>query len=354
MPPVTKVLIIDDSVVNRRALINNLQSENRIEVCGFAANGNIGWTKIGISKPDVILLDIDMPEMGGLELLKKIRQNGIKTPVIMLSSHDEAEQTIDALAYGANDYLNKPPNLSNSDEAVRFVGGEVIPKIMCYSPYYETKQAGGSGPERPRENHKRSVFPRIDVLAVGVSTGGPKALQTFLSGFRGKIDVPVLIVQHMPPKFTSLLAERLTLETGLHVIEGFSGAVVESGKVILAPGDFHMIVKREAAAYKIELNQWPLENSCRPAVDVLFRTVADVYGENALAVILTGMGQDGLIGCEHIKKVGGQVLVQDKNTSVVWGMPGAVVSGGLADGVFPIEKLSDEVTDIINMGRMKR
>lgn len=388
MPPRTKVLIIDDSVVNRRVMINLLETFETVEVAGFAADGTIGWAKVLLTKPDVILVDIDMPEMSGIDLLKKLRKNKIDIPVIMLSdgSDGEAEFILDAMAYGAQDYAVKPDNMNNGEKALKFVKTELMPKINKNSPYYKdividggpATETCGTGVNKfnekacadnlnnknnknnPNNNIasvdlnngiKRRRVPRVDVLAVGVSTGGPKALEIFLSGFNGQIDVPVLIVQHMPPQFTKLLAERLSVETKLNVTEGASGSFIETGKVFLAPGDYHMIVKREAAYYKIELNQHPPENSCRPAVDVLFRTVADIYGENALAVVLTGMGQDGLIGCEHIKKNGGRVIVQDKDSSVVWGMPGAVANNNLADCVLPLEELAAEVINRINMGR---
>lgn len=386
MPPKIKVLIIDDSVVNRRVMINLLEACENIEISGFAADGSIGWAKVLLNQPDVILLDIDMPEMNGVDLLKKFRKNKIDIPVIMLSDgcDSEAELILDAMAYGAQDYAVKPDNMNNSEKALKFVKIELLPKINKNSPYKnmasvseracENSQTGvknfnenaGDSNLNNNDNNtdnnkvfldqlhngiKRRKAPRVDILAVGVSTGGPKALEIFLSGFNGQIDVPVLIVQHMPPQFTKLLAERLSVETKLNVAEGASGSFIETGKVFLAPGDYHMIVKREAASYKIELNQHPPENSCRPAVDVLFKTVADIYGENALAVVLTGMGQDGLIGCEHIKKNGGYVFAQDKDSSVVWGMPGAVVNNNLADRVLPLEELAAEIISRINMGR---
>jgi len=391
MPPKIKVLVIDDSVVNRRTMINLLEAYENIEIAGFAADGSIGWAKILLSQPHVILIDIDMPLMNGLELLKKLRQNKINIPVIMLSDgcDAEAELILDAMAYGAQDYAVKPDNMNNNEKAVKFVKTELLPKINKNSPYKDllpdcgracenngtdvksfNENAGDDKSDNSNNNNsnngnnngflaelrngiKRRWPPRVDILAVGVSTGGPKALEVFLSGFNGQIDVPVLIVQHMPPQFTKLLAERLSAETRLNVAEGASGSFIETGKVFLAPGDYHMVVKKEAAYYKIDLNQWPPENSCRPAVDVLFRTVAEVYGENALAVVLTGMGQDGLIGCEHIKKNGGRVFAQDKDSSVVWGMPGAVVSNNLADCVLPLEQLAAEVINKINMGRHK-
>ncbi len=362
MPSRIKVLIIDDSVVNRRVIINLLEAYENIKIAGFAADGFIGWDKVLLTDPDVILLDINMPEMSGIDLLKKLRNNKIDIPVIMLSdgSDGEAESILDAMAYGARDYAVKPDNMSSGEKAFKFVKTELLPKINkfnknAFDDNLNNKNNGNNDVFSVDLNNgiKRRGAPRVDVLAVGVSTGGPKALEIFLSGFNGQIDVPVLIVQHMPPKFTKLLAERLSVETKLNVIEGVSGSFIETGKVFLAPGDYHMIVKREAASYKIELNQHPPENSCRPAVDVLFRTVADIYGENALAVILTGMGQDGLIGCEHIKKNGGYVIVQDKDSSVVWGMPGAVANNNLADCVLPLEELAAGVINRINISKQR-
>ncbi len=189
-----------------------------------------------------------------------------------------------------------------------------------------------------RENKKK-----IDVLAIGSSTGGPDALQKLLEPFPKNLSVPVVIVQHMPASFTKRLAERLNDISNIRIVEAKEGDTLEKGTAYLAPGDYHMVLKRSASEPLLGLNQDPPENSCRPAVDVLFRSVANLYGANTLAVVLTGMGKDGLKGCEEVRRVGGQVMVQDKSTSVVWGMPGQVAQSGLAHKVLPLKQLTDEI-----------
>ena len=192
---------------------------------------------------------------------------------------------------------------------------------------------------------------RVEAVVIGVSTGGPAALTTLLAAFPPDLSVPTLIVQHMPPMFTRLLAERLAVQTALRVREGEDGATVRTEDAWLAPGNQHMEVLREAAAVRLRLQQGPPENSCRPSVDVLFRSAAAVYGSGVLAVVLTGMGQDGLRGCEAIRAAGGQVIVQDEATSVVWGMPGAVARAGLADKILPLEQLGPEIVRRVRLGR---
>ena len=189
------------------------------------------------------------------------------------------------------------------------------------------------------------------MVAIGTSTGGPNALAEVFAGFPANFSVPIVLVQHMPPMFTRLLAERLTAQSRVKVEEGRSGGVLRPGHVWIAPGDYHMIVVRNAGQVRILIHQDPPENSCRPAVDVLFRSVAQTFGPNALAVILTGMGQDGFRGCEAIREAGGQVLAQDEATSVVWGMPGFVARAGIADRVLPLAMIAPEVVRRVQVGR---
>jgi two-component system chemotaxis response regulator CheB len=192
---------------------------------------------------------------------------------------------------------------------------------------------------------------RIDIVAIGVSTGGPNALAILLPTFPRDFPVPMVIVQHMPPVFTRLLAERLSAKSRIQVREGATGALLESGCAWIAPGDYHMAVASENGRMMLRTHQGPPENSCRPAVDVLFRSVGDIYRSHTLAVELTGMGQDGLRGCEHIRELGGQVLAQDQASSIVWGMPGFVVSAGLADKVLPIDQMGFEIIRRVQRGR---
>ena len=201
---------------------------------------------------------------------------------------------------------------------------------------------------------RRASGRRIDVVAVGVSTGGPNALAEVFPRLPGNLAVPVVVVQHMPPLFTRMLARRLDGSSGLRVAEGEDGAAAQPGDAWIAPGDHHMTLARDGAQVVIRLDQNPPEHSCRPAVDPLFRSVADAFGPHALAVVLTGMGQDGLEGCQAIVDAGGQVIVQDEASSVVWGMPGFVARAGLAQAVLPVTEIASEIEFRLRRGRIAR
>ncbi len=190
---------------------------------------------------------------------------------------------------------------------------------------------------------QRPTTSRVDVVAIGVSTGGPQALATLLPQIPASFPVPIVLVQHMPAMFTKLLAERLSTQTALQVSEGVDGGMLTAGKAWIAPGDFHMTLARKGSSVCLRMHQGSPENSCRPAVDALFRSVAEVYGPHVLGVVLTGMGQDGLRGCEVIKESGGRIIVQDEASSIVWGMPGFVARAGLADAVLPLNRLAAEI-----------
>jgi two-component system chemotaxis response regulator CheB len=192
----------------------------------------------------------------------------------------------------------------------------------------------------------------VEVVAIGVSTGGPNALATLLPELPAGFPVPVLVVQHMPPVFTRLLAERLAARCAVRVVEATPGLRLEAGLCILAPGDHHLVVEQRGAAAVVQTHQGPPENSCRPAVDVLFRSVAEVYGARALAVVLTGMGQDGLRGCERLHAAGAGIVVQDEATAVVWGMPRAVAGAGLAEQVLPLPAIGAEIRRRVAAGRV--
>jgi len=343
--PRIRVLIVDDSVVIRRLLTDCLADDPDIEVVGTAASGKIGLAKITQVNPDVMTLDVEMPEMDGIQTLVELRKEYPRLPVIMFSTLTErgAASTLDALTHGASDYVTKPANVGSVATALQRVREQLIPKIKALCP----RRAPEPIPLRPRTvapvkgGSARPVPPApakraIEVLAIGASTGGPNALAALMAALPAELPVPVVVVQHMPPMFTKLLADRLSAGSPLLVQEAAGGEILAPGQVWIAPGDHHMTVVRGPRGVKLKLDQGPPENSCRPAVDVLFRSVAEVYGASALATVLTGMGQDGLIGASWIKEHGGLVLAQDEATSVVWGMPGYVVRGGLADRVLPL------------------
>jgi two-component system, chemotaxis family, protein-glutamate methylesterase/glutaminase len=341
--PKIRVLIVDDSVVVRTRVSKVLSSDPELEVVGVAANGSIALAKIPQVNPDAIVLDVEMPQMNGLETLAAIRQSYPKLPVIMFSTFTRtgATATLDALALGATDYATKPSNLGSAEAANQHICTDLIPKIKLFGS--GAAKIPTTAIETPIASPPAIFSQGIDAIAIGVSTGGPSALTTLLPAFPADLAVPIFIVQHMPPLFTKLMAERLAAKCQIPVTEAVTGALVQPGTATIAPGDFHLVVRREANLVRLATNQNPPENSCRPSVDVLFRAIAQVYGAKSLAIVLTGMGQDGLRGCQWIRDVGGRIFVQDKESSVVWGMPGAVANAGLADRVLPLNQMTDEI-----------
>ena len=349
-----KVLVVDDSVVVRRLVSDALAEDAQIEVIGIAANGRIALAKVEQINPDILTMDIEMPEMDGLQTLAALRKTHPRLPVVMFSTLTErgGVSTLDALALGANDYVTKPSNVGNVMLAKQRIQEELIPKLKALCPHLvATTPAPVLSVQRQplaRSTINRFGLPSnarhlFEILVIGVSTGGPNALAELIPALPATFPIPVVIVQHMPPLFTKLLAERLNTQSPLKVAEAVPGAILQPGHVWLAPGGFHLLVERAAGQVRLKTNQEPAENSCRPAVDVLFRSAAQVYGAGVLAVVLTGMGQDGLRGCEELQAVGGQVLVQDEATSVVWGMPGFVAQAGLAEKVLPLPQIAPEI-----------
>ncbi len=349
--PAVRVLVVDDSVVVRKLLSEVLASTPEIELAATASSGAIALSKIPQVNPDVVTLDIEMPGLNGIETLKEIRRLYPKLAVIMFSTLSErgAAVTLEALSLGASDYVTKPTNSASLAGAMGQVRGELISKILSLANRNRTTPVS-------RILHgqtKKTGSNPIEILAIGTSTGGPNALAQLIPQLPPEFPVPVVVVQHMPPLFTRLLAERLNSQSQLGVHEGEAGAALGPGHVWIAPGNYHMMVVRKGLRTVVELNQDTPENSCRPAVDVLFRSVAHAYGANALAVVMTGMGSDGARGAAHIREAGGEILVQDEASSVVWGMPGAVVSSGLADGIFSLSQIGEEIVRRVNTSRKR-
>lgn len=410
-------MLVDDAVVVRHVLTDTLSRDSELEVVGTAADGRLALEKLPSLNPDVVVLDVEMPNMDGIETLAVIKKQYPRIKVIMFSTLTSrgAAATMDALMLGADDYVCKPANVNSIGDAIERINDELVPRIKALhrsaqavratpptsarthstpdaatrfmappaaptapvhaastpvtpiapstpsvprvspaSPNVHTTRPDVSSSSRNQaapSTHTRPAAPvvngiaggRPQILAIAVSTGGPNALATFLPLLPADLAVPVVIVQHIPPMFSKALADRLNTKCGLHVAEGEPGAVLQAGDIWIAPGDYHMVVQREGALVRLSTNQAPPENSCRPAADVLFRSVAATYGAHALGLVMTGMGNDGLKGAHELVNVGARVIAQDEASSVVWGMPGAVAHAGIADRLIPLEQLAGEV-----------
>jgi two-component system, chemotaxis family, protein-glutamate methylesterase/glutaminase len=338
-----RILVVDDSVVIRKLLSETLSEDRGLEVVGTASDGRLGLAKIAQLHPDLVTLDVEMPVMNGLETLAELRKLYPKLPVVMFSTLTEhgAAATLDALALGASDYATKPSNSASMAGAVEAIRSELIPKIKALCGRLNKISLPPPSPTVPA---RRPARRRIEIVSIGTSTGGPNALAEVLHSIPKDFPVPIVLVQHMPPIFTKLLAERLATHCAISVHEGSAGVVLSPGHAWIAPGNFHMTVKKAGVGWRIELNQEKPENSCRPAVDVLFRSVADAFGAETLAVVMTGMGSDGVAGAQCIRERGGEVIIQDEASSVVWGMPGLVYASGQADAVYPLNQLGHEIT----------
>ncbi|MBN9684463.1 MULTISPECIES: chemotaxis-specific protein-glutamate methyltransferase CheB [unclassified Corallococcus] len=343
-----RVLVVDDAAVVRRQVSLLLGAAPGLEVVATAPNGRIALAKVEQFQPDVVLLDLEMPELDGLETLKLLRQRAPELPVVMFSALTERGGllTLEALALGARDYVTKPTSAGGMNITVEAVRDELVRKLKALNVRMPTTTPAPSPAPAPvtREPPSRPRTPaRVEAIVIGASTGGPGALVRLVSALPADLPVPVFIVQHMPPLFTRLLAERLQGVTPLTVREAVTGACVQAGEVWVAPGDFHLAVCRDATGVRLLTHQGPAENACRPAVDLLFRSAAEVYGAGVLAAVLTGMGQDGLRGCRRVIEAGGQVVVQDQASCVVGSMPGSVEQAGLADAVVPLDALALEL-----------
>lgn len=352
-----KVLIVDDSAVIRGLVGRWLRDEPSITVVATASNGLLALRALENNEVDVVILDIEMPEMDGMTALPKLLRMEPDLKIIMSSTltADGAEVTLRALSLGAADYIPKPSTtlgLQSTDEFRTQLVDKVKALGAARQDRGEPETASGGGDAAPivRLYADETVTLRPaplrfkpKIVAVGSSTGGPQALSSFFSGLKAPLDVPILVTQHMPPMFTKLLADHIARLTGVPISEAVEGEAVENGHVYLAPGNYHMTVAAEGKKKVIRLNQDPPENFCRPAVDVMLRSVVKAYDRPALTVILTGMGADGLKGGEAVVESGGVVIAQDRDTSVVWGMPGAVATAGLCTAVLPLEEVAPAV-----------
>jgi two-component system, chemotaxis family, protein-glutamate methylesterase/glutaminase len=342
-----RVLVVDDSVVVRQLVARVLEAEPSTELAGVAPNGRVALEKIARLHPDVVLLDLEMPEMDGFETVVEIRRIDPDLPIIIFSylSATGAAATLDALALGATGFALKP-SADGIGLAQEQVHEQLVPLIRgLRRPVHE--------PAPPVDGPRRTPGPTPDpgpgpttvsAIVVGVSTGGPNALATIIAALPESLCVPILVVQHMPALFTNLLAERLDRLAAVPVAEAVDGERVTPGRVYIAPGGRHLSLRRGAGdEVRVALTDAPPENSCRPAADVLFRAAAAVYGRETLAVVLTGMGRDGLRGCEAVRAAGGHVIAQTEASAVVASMPAAVAEAGLADAVVPLDRMAPEL-----------
>lgn len=337
-----KVLVVDDSVVVRRIVSDALAADPAVEIVGVAQNGAIALNKVDSLKPDLVTMDIEMPVMNGIEAVRELRARGHKMPIVMfstLTAHGAAA-TLDALAAGATDYVTKPTHVADPDEAIKVIKDQLLPKIKgLFRP-----PAPPKAPPRLLPKYTGVKAPRA--LVIGSSTGGPEALSKVIGTLPRALPVPTLLVQHMPPLFTAQLAARLDRIGPSHVVEAKEGERLEPGTIYVAPGDFHLEVADRAGHLVTHIQHGDQVNFCRPAVDVLFNSAAKIFGGDLLAVVLTGMGSDGREGARQIVNAGGRVFAQDEATSVVWGMPGAVASAGLAHQILPIEQVSEAIARV--------
>lgn len=365
-----RVMLVDDVAIVRRLVTDALSIDPEIQVVGMASNGKEALAKISSLAPDLVVLDYEMPEMDGLETLRELKRSHPGVRVVLFSTYTRhgAKVTLDALWLGADDYATKV-TASDLATATRCVQNDLLPKIRALCPPDEERgmrasaaaMAASSSPagvkagagRAPGASERPTTPARSEIVAIGASTGGPRALATILERLPHDLPAPIVIVQHMPPLFTKSLAERLGGCTPLRCYEGEDGATLEPGTVWIAPGDWHMTVLREGNTVSLRLTGEPPENSCRPAVDPLFRSIAEAYGPGALGIVLTGMGQDGLRGAELIRQRRGTLLAQDEATSVVWGMPGAVARAGLCERILPVREIAGEITRRVSVARRK-
>ena len=358
MQPI-RVLVVDDTVVVRRLVTDVLSGLPDIEVAGTAAHGRLALTQIPLLAPDVVTLDVEMPVMDGLETLAEIRRRWPKLPVIMFSTLTSAGAgaTLDALALGANDYVTKPTASRDRQAAMDSVRAALVPLVRLWGRPRRFEGAAppadGAAPRPGAQHWAPQQLPQQPArhrqpgaplgVVIGVSTGGPQALSRIVPRLPRGLGVPIVIVQHMPPVFTRFLAERLDATSEVPVVEAADLMPAQPGRVHIAAGGAHLRLETVRGEVILRHDDGEMENSCKPAVDVTLRSALKVWGGRTLTVILTGMGSDGLAGTRALHAAGGRVLAQDPETSVVWGMPGAVVKAGLAHAVLPLDDIAPAV-----------
>lgn len=362
-----RIMVVDDSAVVRGLISRILEANDDMKVVSSVGDGQMALTAIARHEVDVIVLDIEMPRMDGLTALPKLieARPGVKVVMASTLTRRNAEISLRALELGASDYIPKPTSsggIHSGDEFKRELVGKIralvppaalarrlgAPAVRPSTPSVGAGQAPRPASLRPPiEIRLRPVGPhRPDVVAIGSSTGGPQALQKVLGMLPPSMTLPILVTQHMPATFTAILAEHIGRASGRPCKEAADGDIVRAGNIYIAPGNYHMGLERGGVGTVIRLNQDPPENFCRPSVDAMLRGVVKVYGGRTLVVILTGMGQDGAKACAAVVEAGGTVIAQDEESSVVWGMPGAVAARGLCSAVVPLNRIAVRVDEI--------
>ena len=345
-----RVLVVDDSTLFRKVVRDALNQVPEIEVVGSAANGRIALEKIKQLRPDVVTLDIEMPELDGLGVLQELQSDPSPPKMILLSALTSrgAELTSRALQMGAFDFILKPDS-GNFEQNTQRLREELLPKVAACCEN-ETREPAASEPQSSVSEPAPPMSAPAAILGIGISTGGPAALSQFLPKLPEDFPVPVVIVQHMPPMFTLSLAEDLDRSCPLHVQEGKNGQPVVPGNVFIAPGGKQMKVVKSNGNARLRITDDTPEKNCKPSVDYLFRSLAECYGNRTLAVVMTGMGDDGTVGCRLLKRSGAMVLAQDERSCVVYGMPRRVVEAGLADEIVPLQELSHVIVSHMPTG----
>ncbi|WP_407371284.1 chemotaxis response regulator protein-glutamate methylesterase [Carnobacterium sp.] len=335
-----KVLVVDDSPFMRKIITETITSIDGLEVIGTARNGRDALKAIPQLQPDVITLDIEMPGLNGLETLEIIKKE-YSTPVIMMSSFSGEDNTIAALDLGAMDFIEKPHDIRNQSDVFK---NEVADKIKPLFEQLKTEVHIEKSFLQKSELEDR-LPKKIKAIAIGASTGGPKALFSIIRSLPENLKFPIFIVQHMPKGFTTSFSKRLDKESSATVVEAEDGMTIKAGFVYVAPGGYHMVIDNQC----IKLNEADKIHGVRPAVDYLFETAADTYGSDLASFILTGMGQDGAKGLDKIKKAGGFTVAQNRETSIVYGMPGNAVQKGVIDEIASLNEISELINWMIRM-----
>lgn len=380
-----KILVVDDSAFMRKVLSDLFKSQPDFEVVDIGRNGAEAVEKVKQHSPDVVTLDVEMPVMDGLTALEQIM--AVKpTPVVMVSSLTKAgaDATIKALSLGAVDFVAKSAGsisrideiekdlLQKCREAAGVSGNRLRATVAAVKPVILPERTAPAAPEKPlmvekvltvdkaapsmtRTTSVSSVISGVDdwIVAIGTSTGGPRALQEVLTRLPGNLPCPTVIVQHMPPGFTKSLAERLNTLSELTVKEAADNDKLVAGTVYIAPGDFHLTLRRETSGTYVKLNKDPAIGGLRPAVDPMMVSVAETYGTKAVGVILTGMGHDGAKGMRAIKRLQGRTIAEDQSTSVVFGMPKAAIEAGVVDSILPLQQVAEGIVQCLKKGGLK-